>query len=183
MVLHLTFFKIRNDIGSPFEFSYFYRLKLKNEMKRALQLILAFILIITGCQEKLLQETTTAWPDGSPQKVSFYRVSGGKKEKVKEIRYYQGGNKEMEGEFADGRKDGAWTSWFESGKKQSEGFFKNDMRNGKAVVYRENGFKYYEGTYSLGKLHGTWITYDTDGSRLKETLYEYDRKVKEVDFR
>jgi len=152
-------------------------------MKPALQIILAFILILAGCKEKLLQETTITWPDGSPQKVSFYRIKGDKKDKVKEIHYYQSGKKEMEGEFAGGKKDGAWSSWFENGKKQSEGFFKNDMRNGKAVVWRENGFKYYEGTYSLGKLHGTWITYDTDGSRLKETLYEYDRKVKEIEFK
>lgn len=150
---------------------------------KPLTIILVFALIFTGCKEKLLKETTTTWPDGSPRKVTFYRTSGDKKDKVKEISYYQIGKKEMEGEFAGGKKDGAWTSWFENGKKQSEGFFKNDMRNGKAVVWRENGFKYYEGTYSLGKLHGTWITYDTDGSRLKETLYEYNKKVKEINFK
>jgi antitoxin component YwqK of YwqJK toxin-antitoxin module len=152
-------------------------------MKRSIEIILALLLILTGCKEKLVEETTTAWPDGTPRKVSLYRVTDGKKDKVKEIRYYQSGKKEMEGEYAGGKKDGAWTSWFESGKKQSEGFFKNDMRNGKAIVYRENGFKFYEGTYSLGKLHGTWISYDTDGSRLKETLYEYDRKTNEIDFK
>jgi antitoxin component YwqK of YwqJK toxin-antitoxin module len=156
---------------------------MKNQMKRALTVILASILIMSGCKEKLLKETTTTWPGGSPKKVSLFRVTGDKKDKVKEINYYESGKLEMEGEYAAGKKDGAWTSWFENGRKQSEGFFKNDMRNGKAVVYRENGFKYYEGTYSLGRLHGTWITYDTDGSRLKETLYENDRKVKEIDYK
>jgi len=145
--------------------------------------MIAFTLILAGCKEKLVQETSIAWPDGSPQKVSFYRVANGTKDKVKEVRYYQSGKIEMEGEYASGKKDGAWTSWFENGKKQSEGFFKNDMRNGKAVVWRENGYKYYEGTYSLGKLHGAWITYDIDGTRLKETLYEYDKKVNEIDFK
>ncbi|MCX6226407.1 MAG: hypothetical protein NTV01_16940 [Bacteroidia bacterium] len=152
-------------------------------MKQVLPIMLAVALLLTGCKEKLLQETTETWPDGSPQKVSFFRVTGDKKEKVKEVRYFQSGKKEMEGEYAGGKKDGAWSSWFENGRKQSDGFFRNDMRNGKAIVYRENGCKYYEGTYSLGKLHGTWITYDTDGSQLKETLYEYDRKVKEIDFK
>ncbi len=152
-------------------------------MKQALTIILAAAFLLTGCKEKLLKEVTTKWPDGSPNKVSYYRVTGDKKEKVKEINYYQNGKLLMEGEFAGGKKDGAWTSWFENGKKQSEGFFKNDLRNGKAIVWRENGFKFYEGTYSLGKLHGTWITYDTDGSRLKETLYEYDHKVKEIDYK
>jgi antitoxin component YwqK of YwqJK toxin-antitoxin module len=152
-------------------------------MRQALRTILALTLVFTGCKEKLLEETTATWPDGSPQKVSVYRKTGDKKDKIKEFRYYQSGKKQMEGEFAGDKKDGAWTSWFENGKKQSEGFFKNDMRNGKAVVWRENGYKFYEGTYSLGKLHGTWISYDTDGSRLKETLYEYDKKVREIDFK
>jgi antitoxin component YwqK of YwqJK toxin-antitoxin module len=154
-------------------------------MKRASQIPLALILILilTGCKEKILRETTAAWPDGSPQKVSCYEVTGNKKDKVREILYYQNGKKEMEGEFAAGKKDGAWTSWFENGRKQSEGFFKNDTRDGKSVVWRENGFKYYEGTYSLGKLNGAWITYDTDGTRLKETVYEYDKKIRETNFR
>ncbi len=152
-------------------------------MKRALTLILAFAFVLTGCKEKLIKEVTSSWPDGSPQKVSYYRKTGDKKEKVRELSYYQSGKLQMEGEYAGGKKDGAWVSWFENGKKQSEGFFKNDLRNGKAVVWRDNGFKFYEGTYSLGKLHGTWITYDTDGSRLKETLYEFDRKVNEIDFK
>jgi len=152
-------------------------------MKRAIQIFLVLTVVLAGCKEKMVEETTATWPDGNPQKVSVYQVTGDKKVKVKEIRYYQSGKKEMEGEYANNKKDGVWTSWFENGKKQSEGFFKNDMRNGKATVWRENGFKYYEGTYSLGKLHGAWITYDTDGSRLKETMYEYDRKVKEIDFK
>jgi len=141
------------------------------------------VMFLTGCEEKLTQEVTATWPDGSPQKVSFFTVTGDKKQKVKEVKYYQGGKKEMEGEYKGEKKDGAWTTWFDNGRKQSEGFFKNDLRDGKAVVWRENGFKYYEGTYSMGKLHGTWILYDTDGSRLKEILYEHDKKVREMDFK
>jgi len=152
-------------------------------MKRALIILISVALIFSGCKEKLVKENLTTWPDGSPRKVAFYRVTGDKKDKVREINYYQSGKIEMEGEFAGGKKDGAWTSWFENGKKQSEGYFKNDMRNGKSVVWRENGFKYYEGTYSLGKLHGTWVTYDTDGTRLTETEYEYDRKIRQLDFK
>jgi antitoxin component YwqK of YwqJK toxin-antitoxin module len=152
-------------------------------MKNAIPVLFFFAMICAGCKEKLLEETTTAWPDGSSRKVSCFRVTGGNKDKVKEIRYYQSGKKEMEGGFSGGRKNGAWTCWFENGRKQSEGFFKNDMRDGKAVVWRENGYKYYEGTYSLGKLHGTWVTYDTDGTRMNETLYEYDHKVKTIEFK
>ncbi len=145
-------------------------------------ILLIAALSFTACKEKLKQEVTATWPDGSPQKVVFYRESGKTPVKVKEIKYYQGGKKEMEGEYKGEKKDGAWTSWFQNGRKQSEGFFKNDQRDGKATVWRENGFKFYEGTYSMGKLHGMWIMYDTDGSRLKEILYEHDKKIREIDF-
>lgn len=152
-------------------------------MKKALPVLFLIMLAVSGCGDKLVEEVDGTWPGGSPKKVSVYRMKGDQKDKVKEILYYENGKKQMEGSIVNGRKDGAWTSWFENGRKQSEGFFRNDMRDGKAVVWRENGFRYYEGTYSLGKLHGTWITYDVDGSRYKETLYEYDRKVNEIDYK
>jgi len=152
-------------------------------MKRSILFIFSMVLILTGCKEKLVEENTAVWPNGTPKKVSYFRVNGGKKEKVKEVLYYESGKKQMEGAFVNGKKEGFWASWFEDGKKQSEGSFKNDLRNGKAVVWRENGYKYYEGTYSMGKLHGTWISYDTDGTRLKESYFEHDRKVKEIDFK
>lgn len=141
------------------------------------------MLLLSGCKEKLDQEVTSTWPDGSPQKVAFYQGKQDNRIKVKEIKYYQGGKKEMEGEFKGDKKEGHWITWFENGRKQSEGFFRNDLRDGKAIVWRENGFKFYEGTYSMGKLHGSWVLYDTDGSRLKEILYEHDQKIKEMDFK
>jgi len=141
------------------------------------------ILILPGCRAKTSQEITATWPDGSPQKVTFFEGQGENRIKVKEIRYFQKGQKEMEGEFRGDKREGHWITWFENGRKQSEGFFRNDVRDGKAVVWRDNGFKFYEGNYSSGKLHGIWIMYDTDGSRLKEVLYENGKKIREMDYR
>ena len=152
-------------------------------MKKALPIILSLILILAGCKEKQTTEISETYPNGNKKKVAYYQVNGDKKTKVKEVLYYESGKKQMEGTFTGDKKNGEWISWFENGKIQSEGSFKNDLRNGKAVVWRENGFKYYEGTYSMGKLHGTWISYDTDGSRLTETLFEYGKKVKEINYK
>ncbi len=128
------------------------------------------------------QEVTETWPDGQPRKILFYEVTGDKKDKVKEIRYFQGGKKEMEGNYKNGKKEGTWVFWFENGRKQSENNFTNDLRNGKSVVWRENGKKYYEGTFSMGKLHGTWYLYDTTGNRTKEVFYEHDTKIREIEY-
>jgi len=145
-----------------------------------LSCILGTLLALTSCRQHLEKEVVSTWPDGKPLKVQYYKKEGAKRTKVKEIRYYQNGQKEMEGEYADGKKTGLWTAWFESGLKQSEGHYENGLRNGKSVVWRRNGFKFYEGSYSKGKLHGTWIFYDTTGGRDKEVYFEHGEKIREV---
>ena len=145
-------------------------------------LLVTLFLCSTSCSPKLEEEVVLTWPDNTPQKVNFYQPTGEKRMKVREVKYYESGKKEMEGEFENGRKSGKWTSWFENGQKQSEGFFKEDLRDGKALVYRENGFTYYEGYYSMGRPHGTWIFYDPNGKRIKEAHYEYGVKIKEMDY-
>lgn len=153
-------------------------------MKKTLSCILVLLAVIPACKDKknLIEEVAETWPDGNPKKVFYYQVNGEKKDKIKEIRFFQSGKKEMEGNLKASKKEGIWIFWFENGRKQSENTFTNDLRNGKSVVWRENGKKYYEGSYSMGKLHGTWIFYDGDGNKTKEVLYEHDNKVKEIDF-
>ena len=151
-------------------------------MKSKIWLVLIIYAWLPSCSKNMQQEVAETWPGGQPKKVFFYETAGEKRDKVMEVRYFQTGNKEMEGHFKNGRKEGTWTFWFENGKRQSENNFRNDLRDGKSTVWRENGYKYYEGTYSMGKLHGTWIFYDTDGRRIKEVIFEHDVKVREAEF-
>jgi len=145
--------------------------------------VLILVMTTVACEPKLEEEIVSSWPDGKPQKVNFYQTNGEVREKVMEIRYHQNGQKEMEGGFVNGKKEGLWTAWFENGQKQSEGYYENDLRHGKSTVWKQNGLKYYEGQYAHGKLHGTWTFYDTDGSKNKEVIFEHDEKVREMDFK
>lgn len=146
-------------------------------------LVIPVLLWISACGPKLEEEVISSWPDGQPQKIQYYEVSGDSRTLVKETKFHENGQKEMEGGFVNGKKQGLWTAWFDNGQKQSEGFYENDLRNGKATVWRDNGFVYYEGYYSMGKLHGTWTFYDIDGSRNKQVLFEHDQKIEEIDLK
>lgn len=143
-----------------------------------------FIVLITlgmaaSCSKGLEKEIVSSWPDGSAQKVFYYKTAGGVREKVAEDRFYENGQQEMHGEYKNGVQHGHWTYWFENGKIWSEGFFENGMRAGKSVVWRENGFKNYEGNYAQGKPHGTWTFYDIDGTRNKDVMIEHGQPVDE----
>ena len=148
------------------------------------------ILVITGiligsaaCSNNLEKEVESSWPDGSPQKVVYYEITGGEKKKVREERFYENGTQEMVGGFNGSIKEGEWIYWYEDGRKWSMANYQNDIKEGKTTVWRENGNKIYEGAYATGKPHGTWVFYDTDGSRIKEVLFEYGEKVNEVIFK
>ena len=43
----------------------------------------------------------------------------------KYIVYSSNGQKEKEGTYKDGEKDGLWTNWYENGQKTLEGTFKD----------------------------------------------------------
>ena len=65
------------------------------------------ILVLSSCGEKLEQEVELTWPDGSPQKVLYYDRNKGEREKVREERFYENGNKEMVGGYKGIKKEGA----------------------------------------------------------------------------
>ncbi len=142
-------------------------------------LTVALIMVAFSCN-KLEEEVISRWPNGEIQKVYYYKTDGELRKKVMEERFYENGNQEMRGEYKDGVRHGNWIYWFEDGRKWTESEYENDLRIGQTIVWRENGFKNYEGMYSKGKPHGSWTFYDVDGSRVKEVLFEYGKKIKEI---
>lgn len=140
---------------------------------------IAVLLITNSCQQKLIEEVISNWPDGTVQKVYFYEQNGEIREKVQEERYYENGTKEMHGEFSKGNRDGHWIYWFDDGRKWTESAYENDLRVGPTIVWRKSGFKNYEGNYSKGKPHGTWTFFDIDGSRYKDVFFEHGEIMSE----
>lgn len=41
--------------------------------------------------------------------------------------WYESGQKETEGNYIEGKKDGKWTDWHENGQKKNERYYKDDV--------------------------------------------------------
>lgn len=139
-------------------------------MKKLLSLsILA--LILHGCSPEIERVVVKTYPDGSVELEQYYLFEKNDSVLIKETGYYADGQKRIEGEFKDGKRDGKWTYWFANGNKWSEARYKNDIREGKSTVWHENGKKYFEGQYRNGERHGNWRFWKENGELLKEINY------------
>jgi len=134
---------------------------------------LACVILLSACNrsEKVVEET---FSDGSPKVEKYYNGEGSEKEMVKEVRYYENKQKQMEGEYKDNKRDGNWIYYYKNGNKWSEGSFVNGLDDSKRTVYFENGQKRYEGYYDKGIQVGIWKFWDENGKLIQEE--DYDKK-------
>jgi antitoxin component YwqK of YwqJK toxin-antitoxin module len=134
-------------------------------------LLLVFVFILTGCNDKTQEVIEEKFPDGSPKTVKYYLENNGKKSLVKEIDYYANKHKRLEGEYKNDQRNGKWTYFYENGKIWSEGFFVDDINDGKRTTYFENGQIRYQGSYKMGDRIGKWQFYNENGDLVKEMDY------------
>ena len=124
-------------------------------MKHTLLIITALMLIV-GCSESDAQQkvitVTETYKDGDVSKISYHKITGNKIELVKEIKWYENGQKREEGTFKDGKEDGLWTLWHDNGQKEGEGTFKNGKQDGLWTLWHDNGQKWMETTYKDGRM-------------------------------
>lgn len=138
-------------------------------------ILLAFFAVITfffvSCKGNLKEDVVKS-PDGKIEKVTQYKMIGDQKDVVKETRYYSNGNKQIEGGYKNGQRDGHWLYWFENGNMQSDGYFTSGVRTGEAKVWDESGKQIYTGFYKKGKPDGIWYIYNKKGEKESEIIYK-----------
>lgn len=90
--------------------------------------------------------------------------------KVGRWRYFSeaDGTLSSEGDYTDGRKNGAWVSYYPSGKIAAQGSYVNGEPTGLWSYYHPNGQLSSTGTFTDGKKDGYWVSYSVDGSKLSE---------------
>ncbi|MDA3890392.1 MAG: hypothetical protein PF517_01880 [Salinivirgaceae bacterium] len=140
--------------------------------KNILYPFIGLLLLNIACNNQLKKDIVEIYDDGSPKKESFYKLTGDKKEVIKEIQFYENGQKEYVGHFIKGKKDGKWTYWNINGKKKSEGYFIKGIRTGEAQVFHENGKIFYKGEYIDGQKNGVWIFYNKQGKKVNEVTFK-----------
>ena len=151
--------------------------------------LLLIILFITGvCFGQTYQLAEEFYENGLPKAIKTYKVSKGKIELVKAITWHENGQKEKEGTYKDGKKDGLWTEWnwdgwklgeetykdgkedlrlktkwYEDGQKEEEGTYKDGKKDGLRTYWLPNGQKFREGTFKDGELL-SYIAYLENGT-------------------
>jgi len=140
--------------------------------RRFIMLFLPMLLIsLLACTTKPIEIVEQTYPDGTPKTVRYYK-SESKEVLLKEILYYEDGQKKMEGAFKKDERTGQWSYWYPDGKLWSQGEYKDGKENGLKTVWHENGQKYYEGKLDYGNGIGVWKFWGKDGKLVKEVDYE-----------
>lgn len=142
-------------------------------MKKIHYLLPVIFIWLVSCTTKPIEVVEKTYPDSSPKTIRYYSDDSNK-ELLKEILYYDDGQKKMEGAFENGERKGKWTYWYPNGNKWSEGHYDKGIENGRKTIWHENGQKYYEGALENGQRVGVWRFWSREGELLKEI--EYSKK-------
>ena len=101
-------------------------------MKRITFLIISVVFMV-GCS-KTIDEKNLINRDGIKYKKNKEKPFNGKT-----VSTYDNNQKELEGFYKNGKKDGQFTYWFKNGKKLKEGIYKDGKQDGKWTYYNEDG--------------------------------------------
>ena len=99
-------------------------------MKQTLLIITALMLIV-GCSESDAQTYQFAngfHDNGMVKEIKYHKKTRDGIELVKGETYYSSGQKESEGTYKDGKKDGLHTEWYKNGQKKWERTYKDGKK-------------------------------------------------------
>ena len=113
-------------------------------------IIISLLILSVGLSQQII--TTQSYKNGNVKSITYHKKTRDGIQKVKEEGYHEKGQKEFEGSYKDGKKEGLWTYWNENGQKKYEWNYKDGEEDGLKIYWYENGQKWYEGTYKDGKL-------------------------------
>jgi antitoxin component YwqK of YwqJK toxin-antitoxin module len=68
----------------------------------------------------------------------------------------------------EGRRHGAWESYYEHGQMNSMTYFIHGVKEGHSIVYHPNGAVHYVGEYKNDQKIGLWKSYDEKGELISE---------------
>lgn len=133
------------------------------------------VLILVSCVsgevrhcEKVIKRHDT---NNAPHIVYYYDIVGKDSTCVAEKWFHDNGVLNLEGPIVNGKREGAFRSYYPSGKLMSTGFFENGNREGHGIVYHENGVISIQGDYKNGKPQGLWEFYNEEGELIEAIEY------------
>jgi hypothetical protein len=88
---------------------------------------------------------------------------------------FTNGKRRHEGQYVDGKKEGAWTRFDPDGNRVELAFFSEGELNGPRIEFFPSGQKRLEETYAGGKRQGRQTLYRLDGDVETQTEFAQDR--------
>lgn len=137
------------------------------------------------------QDVRLACPVGTVQKggeklsknggVFCVKTSSGKEREPQlhgpYVDFYPNGQKQSEGQYADGARVGLWTFWDANGVKTGETEFAGGNYHGKRVQYFSTGKPHVVEQYTNGKRDGFFQEFSEDGKLVRQAQYRNDQQV------
>lgn len=102
-------------------------------------------------KEKVIER----YREGDKKIVGFYDGEGSIEAIVKRVYYYSqndGGGKEKEENYNNGKLEGKYFEWYKNGQKHYEKNFKNGQLDGKSFEWYENGKKRRKSYFDMDKI-------------------------------
>ena len=138
-------------------------------------IIISLLILSVGLSQQII--TTQSYKNGNVKSITYHKKTRDGIQKVKEEGYHEKGQKEFEGSYKDGKKEGLWTYWNENGQKKEEGNINDDRKDGLWTYWYENGKKKSEGILKDRKLDGLWIKWYENGQKQYEGTFKDGKEI------
>lgn len=140
-------------------------------MKTNVVLLIILVIAIFSSCNRTEEVIASQFPNGTTQLLQEFDIADGKRDLIKETRFYPNGQKEIEYELKNHMRNGKLTQWYATGEKWMEEMYVDNIKDGEFSIYYPNGKVNYTGFYIDGKPSGKWIFYDETGSMVSEKQY------------
>ena len=136
-------------------------------------LFIAFAILLTACDKDVAcdngsEERKEYYADGTVKSITTYRDSV---KDGKYISFYENGNKLQEGQYKNGKKDGAWKEWSKHGSLITEQNCKA-LEDETCFIKSWYGKDRLEGKYKGGLREGVWKRWHENGQIKEEKFYK-----------
>jgi antitoxin component YwqK of YwqJK toxin-antitoxin module len=113
--------------------------------------------------------TYTEFYDSGNKRIEMNLVEGKRNGKI--TLFFENEKIQEVRSYDSGLMDGIWITWNDNSVKIAEAAYKRNKKHGKWYIWDDNGVKRYEMEYKEGEKIGTWYIWDEDGNLLKERKF------------
>ena len=115
--------------------------------------------------------------EGSLTRENGQYLAGGTPFGGQFVDHHDNGNKSVEGEFVNGKQQGAWTFYHENGQRFRTGNYVDGRADGQWIIWREDGSKWSEQTYVNGQLNGVETRWHPNGQKQSEATWQGGKTI------